>query len=89
MLGVALTADTAANIRSPSQAGVQQFMSGLPPSAAQWVFCRDTCTIVRNCYQFSYFPLKVAIVAVTFNRYEILWLSRRIVCLNWRTSTCR
>lgn len=69
MLGVALTADTAANIRSPSQAGVEQLMSGLPPSAAQWVFCRDTCTIVRNCYQFSYFPLKVTIVAVTFNRY--------------------
>ena len=35
MLGVALTADTAANIRSPLQAGVQQLMSGLPPSAAQ------------------------------------------------------
>lgn len=33
--GVVLTADTAVNTRSPSQAGVQQLMSGLPPSASQ------------------------------------------------------
>lgn len=59
MLGVALTADTAANIRSPSQAGVEQLMSGLPPSAAQWVFCRDTCTIVGIVINFHISHLKL------------------------------
>ena len=33
--GVVLTSQTAANMRSPSQAGVQQLLSGLPPTASQ------------------------------------------------------